>query len=884
MTKFSLFLLFTTSVFFMFACSREGLASVNMTGLIKERLPNGLTAIVKETQRAPVVAVQVWVKAGSSYETNEEAGITHLIEHMIFKGTEKRGPGELARIIESLGGKINAYTSYDYTVYHCVVPKDHLKTALDVLSDAIFHSTFDPNELEREKKVVLEEMKMRLDTPRTMLYEDLMKISYKLYPYNRPIIGFEETVTSFTREDILSYMKKHYRPCNMAVLVVGDVEKGRALKEIEEFFSSGKGSSCKEPAFPDEPEQFEPRITSRGMDCNEGYIAVSVSGIPNFNSEDVPALDLLGALLSDGESSLWVSKLKNKLQLVHNISAYAFTPKGPGLFEISSETDPDKLKKALEGILSELFKLKSMDFSKKEIEKAKTQVITDFIYSQETMEGEARKLGVFQVLSGDPLNEEKYIKKIQKLTPEDIKRICKKYINPKRINVSVVYPETINFNINKDELLTMIENVQKEAKNKAEGIISIGETPIKKFSLTNGVTVLCQESHDLPVVAIRAIFPGGLRYERSENNGIFNLFAKAWTKGTTFHNASSISEIIDGMGADLNGFSGKNTFGLSGRFTSFNFNKGLKLFFEILLSPTFPQDEIEKLKPHILAQIRKQDDYMPGVAIREFKKLLFSPHPYGMDVLGTPENVMAFSSEDLKRLYKEYVVPDRAIISVVGDIDAEELREQLNSILNSWQNESDSFLPTPPEPRVLSSPKVVNIHREKQQEHIVLGFMGTGLLKEDRYALEVLNAILSGQGGRLFSTLRDKESLAYAVTSFTDFGIDYGFFATYIACSPEKKLSAQKGLWRELYKIQNEPPTTEEIERAKNWLIGRYQISLQTPGAKAMDMGLNELYGLGANFYLKYPELIKKVSSQDVQQVAKKYLDSQRYVLVVVGP
>ncbi len=220
----------------------------------------------------------------------------------------------------------------------------------------------------------------------------------------------------------------------------------------------------------------------------------------------------------------------------------------------------------------------------------------------------------------------------------------------------------------------------------------------------------------------------------------------------------------------------------------------------------------------------------------------------------------------------------------MGDIGAEGLREQLNSVLGSWQNEPHAFLPSPPEPKALSSSKVVNIHREKQQEHIVLGFKGVGLLNEDRYALEVLNAILSGQGGRLFATLRDKESLAYAVTSFTDFGVDLGFIAAYIACSPKKKLSAQKGLWRELYRIQNELPAPEEIERAKNWLVGRYQISLQTPGARAMDMGLNELYGLGADFSLKYPELIKRVTSEDIQKVAKKYLDSQRYVLVVVGP
>ena len=858
------------------------MATSSVTGIIKKGLPNGLKVIIKESHRAPVVAVQVWVNAGSIYEEPNEAGITHLIEHMIFKGTEKRGPGELAKTIESLGGKINAYTSYDYTVYHCVVPKDYLETALDVLSDAIFHSTFDEAELEREKKVVLEEMNMRLDNPQIMLYEALMKISYEKFPYNRPIIGYKDTVSSFTRKDILNYMEKHYKPCNMFVVIVGDVESEAAFEKAKTFFGPPPKKECSEPIFPKEPEQKRPRIINKKMDCNEGYLAISISGIPNFNSEDVPALDLLSAFLSDGESSYLVSKLKNRLQVVHKISASAFTPKGPGLFEITAETEPNKIKEALTKILFELFNLKNLEITEKELKKAKTQIVTDFIYSQETMEGEARKLGVFQALSNDPNKLDEYLKKVQEVTQDDIKRICKRYFDPQKVNVAIVLPESSALNITKDELDSILIEVQNIGQINTK--TSTDHVKIQKFSLKNGITLLCQESHDLPTVAIKLILPGGLRYETPQNNGIFNMLARAWIKGTKFHSADSISELIDEMGASINGFSGKNSFGLSGRFTSATFNKGLKLFSEILLHPSFPQKEVEKLKPLILAQIKKQEDYMPRVAIKEFKKLLFSPHPYSMDILGTPENVMAFSSDELKAIYKEFVVPDRAILAVAGDIDTNILKQQLESLIGSWQNESESFLPTPPAPAILTSPKVANIHRNKQQEHIVLGFMGTGLLNKDRYALEILNAIMSGQGGRLFTTLRDKESLAYAVTSFADFGIDYGLFATYIACSPTKKSAAQKGLWREIYRIQQDPPSIEELKRAQNWLIGRYQISLQTPGARAMDMGLNELYGLGYDFYKKYPNKIKAVTPEEIQKVAKKYLDPNRYVLVIVGP
>ncbi len=871
------------AVVFVFSMvTRSGYAHSSRSGIVTKTLENGLTAVIKESRRAPVAAVQVWVKAGSAYEKDSQAGLTHLIEHMIFKGTKKRGPGELAKTIESLGGTINAYTSYDYTVYHCVVPSNHLDTALDILDDAVFHSQFDPAELDREKQVVLEEMRMREDRPRVLLIEDLMKTSYVRHPYRRPIIGYEHTVTSFTREDILAYMKERYRPCNISVVVAGDVDPEEAASKIQEYFGREKKEACQPAELPGEPPQTAPRFHSRTMECQEGYLAVSFSGIPGFNSSDVPALDLLAAWLSDGESSLLVSTLKNKLELVHSIHASAFTPKGPGLFEITANIDPAKTRKVLLKVLSELFSLKDREITSKELKKAKTQVLTDFIFSQETMEGEARKLGVFQTLSGSAAKEQEYLDRIRQVTASDIREVCRKYLKPDAVNVALVLPENSPAVMNEPALSDIIQEAL------GTSLAAAGEQgrkgSVKRYTLANGVTILAMEAHDLPTVAVRVVFPGGLRCETPENNGIFNLLAKAWNKGTSLHSGEAISEITDSMGATISGFSGQNSFGLQGRFTSETFRKGLGLLVEILLSPSFPQREVDKLKPLILAQIRQQDDYLPGVAVREFRKVLFSPHPYGMNVLGRAETVLKLDADDIKSVYGAFVVPDRAIISVVGDIDSENLRQELDMLLKPWQNDSSLFLPTPPAPEPLSAPKIVNIHRDKQQEHIVLGFMAPGLASQDRFPLEVLNAILSGQGGRLFTDLRDKKSLAYSVTSFAGFGIDYGSVACYIACAPEKKNEAQKGLWSEIYRAQKELPGPGEVERAKNWLVGRYQISLQTPGAKAMDMAMNELYGLGYDFSTRYPEKIRKVTPEQVQEMARKYFSSQGYVLVIVGP
>ncbi len=853
-------------------------------GLEETRLPNGLTAIVEENHQAPVVAVQVWVKAGSAYETDDESGITHLIEHMIFKGTEKRGPGEIAREIESVGGSINAYTSFDYTVYHCTVPRQYLDNALDVLSDAIFHSTFDSRELKREKKVVLEEMRMRNDRPRVRASRLLMKTAYKVYPYRRPVIGYPDVVKSLGRRDIMDYMAKRYSPSQMSVIVVGDVDASETLARVQRFFGSAAQVRPKGPTWPSEPSQDSPRIAIEGMDIQEGYLNIGFSGLPGFNDPDVPALDVLAALLGDGESSRLVSSLRDRLQLVHTIGATAFTPAGPGLFEVTASLDPDKVQETLSHIFQEVFRLRNEMVLKEELERAKIQVEENFVYNRESMGGEAKELGIFETLSGDPNAEKLYLKRVQGVTAQDIQRVAKKFFGEKNINIAMVMPKDHLPELTNQELSDIVQ----KAELQAEGVISSKSNffthPARKIILSNGLIVLIREAPEVPTVSVRLVFPGGVRYETEKTNGLFNFLAEAWTKGTEAHSAQGIAQMIEGMGGNIRGFSGQNSFGLQAHFLSRNLDKGLALFTEVLLKPTFSSGEIERLCPLILAQIRCQNDYLPGVAVREFRRLLFAPHPYSMDPLGKASVIKTIDSKELMDTYHKYVVPDRGVLSIVGDVHTEDIISTVRDLLGTWSVKSEALLTTPPAPEPLIAPRVITLNRDKEQTHIVLGFPGTTFNSPDRYALEVLNAIFSGQGGRLFTDLRDKEGLAYSVTSFMDLGLDYGSFAFYIACAPEKKEAALKGIWQEIYRAIQEPVTDEELERAKRWLIGNYEIGLQTHGAQAMDMALNELYGLGFNFGSRYVQEIDKVTADQVMEEAKKVLGSEAYVLVRVGP
>ncbi len=855
--------------------------------LIGGRLPT----IIKESSRSPVVAIQIWVKAGSSYETRDEWGITHLIEHMIFKGTDTRKAEDIGGAIEAVGGTINAYTSLDYTVYHCVVPKQYWREALDILSDAVLHAAFDKDELSKEKKVVLEEIRMRDDEPTSRLSKLLMKSAYgEDHPYGHPVIGYPSTVSRFTREDLKRYVKRRYLPENMACIVVGDIESQEVLGAVKEDFQKFIETTPKPVAETPKKGGASPSahtsLAVEEMDTQEGYVAVAFKGVPSFSDPDAPIYDVLGAILGEGESSRLVRSLKNRMGLVHGIDAYAFTPRLDGLFEITLNLDPDKVHDALSQLFQELFKISKDGVLEEELSRAKTLVETDFVYDQEQMQGEARKLGVFEILGSGPQDVPKYLEKVRSVTSDDIRRVASKVFSPKGLTVAMIMPEGKGGQLSAEDLDVLIKEAALQMGGLGLGEGTFGPVRlVRKAQLSNGLTVLVREVPDVPTVAVRIVFPGGVRYETKANNGIFHFLASAWTKGTETHSAEGLSELIEGLGASIGGFSGRNTFGLSGRFLSTNFDKGLDLFTEILLTPSFPQDEVERLKPIVIAQIKRQDDYLPSVAMRTFNRLLFSPHPYSMDTLGTVANVKGFTSKDLKGLYRRFAIPERGVLSVVGDVDADALIATLETLLGGWRPEAQEILPELPAPEPLETPKRQNIRREqKEQTHIVLGFRGPTITGEDRYPMEVLSAVLSGMGGRLFKDLRDQKALAYNVTSMVGLGLDYGSFAFYIACSPEKANRAIKGLWQEVYRVLQEPVTKEELERAKKWLIGRYEIGLQTNGAQAMDMALNELYGLGYNFGLKYIQNLSKVTPEDCLKAANKYLSGDAYILVTVGP
>jgi zinc protease len=855
--------------------------------LHKTTLENGLTVIVKEMPGTRVATVQIWVKAGSVYEDANEAGITHFIEHMIFKGTETRGPGELAGAIEGVGGRVNAYTSYENTVYHATLSAEHWEMAFEVLADAVMHSVFDPVELEREKKVVLEELSMRYDRPNIRLFHDLMETAYTRHPYRLHVIGNEESINNFSRDMVLEYITKHYYPQNLTVVVAGDVKGQDVITRVNDLMGSHPKGDSETAPLPAEPVQEDARFFTIKADIMQPQIAIAIP-ISKFDSPDTPVLDVLAQIAGHGETSRLYRSLRDERQLVYGINASAFTPTDPGMFEITAVLDGSNMLQAFEASLTELFKFKYFSVTNEELKRAKHSLESDFVFNLERVEGQARILGSFEMMSGDP-REDDYLEKIRAVTHDDIKRVAQKYFTEKAINVGFLLETNSTFKPGKEEIEKTIARAE-EAAIHGDSEAMLANTylsRVHRFELENGITLLVREDDTVPTVGIRAVFPGGLRAETQVTNGAFSYISDLLPKGTRSMTANEIAEVVADMAGRITGFGGKNTFGIKADFLARFFSDGLVLVRDIIREPAFDPTEAEKIRPELLAQLKQQEDSLTSFAFHEFNRIMFDGHPYGLNSIGSADAIKSFTPAALKDIYHEHARPDHLVLAISGDVKAEETKDLVVRLFGDWQVRQTSLKQEIEEeilpPSFLAKEKIKEVSRDKEQVHLVIGFLGTTLKGKDRFALEILDTILSGQSGRLFVELRDKQSLAYSLSSFSIFGLDTGAFGIYIGTSPDKKEQAINSVWHELKTVREEKVGAEELKRAKNILISQYELALQTHSAQALELGLNETYDLGQDFGNIYIQAIKDIDAEKVLQVARKYILPEAYVMVAVG-
>lgn len=847
-----------------------------MLNLQRHVFKNGLTALVVETHQAPVASINICVRVGSRLETDQEAGICHLIEHMLFKGTKKMGPGEVAKRIEASGGDVNAYTSFDETVYYCTLASRHFEAGLDILSDAVLESVFDTEELSREKEVVIEEILRSKDSPSKVLSQAIFQAAFPKHTYGRPIIGFTETVRGFSRDTIVDFWKRWYQPENIVVSIAGDFKSDHALKRCEEIFGglrNNAGGSAKVQA---EDPQTKPRAVVLTNPV-QGSSMMLAYPIPALNHLDIPALDILSHILGEGESSRLEINTKERQGLVNSIYSYVYSPQDPGLMVVGYSLPDKNIVRASQAILGEIRALKDQRIDQDELVRAKINIKSDAIYEKETVEGLARKYGYFETILKQYNFDEHYYQRIDGVTPDDVHEVAIKYLNEEALTLGLLHPQDSKKKWTPSELLSWARPVKpKKVKIKPK-------EEVQYVRLKNGLRVILKENHNVPTIVIRTAHMGGVRAETPATNGVYSFMAQLWGKSTQRLSAEEMARKVELLAGSISSYNGRNSSGMKADFLSEKTYDGVRLFLEAFLQPNFGRDEFKREKENLLEGIRREDDHLAGLAFKYFLKSLYPKHPYGYSMLGEAKNVRRFTPKDLEKTYQRLLNPKQTVMSIVGDFDTAKMLDLLRGPLEKIKASGKPLgsLPADPAPKQI---KRLERQKDKFQAHLVLGFQGCRLADRDRYALDVLNNILAGQGGRLFLELRDKLSLAYSVTSVSQEGIEPGYFGVYIATEPRKVPTAIEGILKELEKILAKPVAKEELERAKQYMVGAYEIDLQRNSTVATQLAFNELYGLDRQEWKKLPQKVLKVTQNDVLKVARRIIQLDRYILSIVRP
>ncbi len=862
------------------------------------RLDNGLTVVFQEQHAAKVAAFQVWVNAGSADEAPDETGLAHLHEHMLFKGTRRRRPGEIAREVEAHGGEINAWTSFDQTVYHIVVASQFARRGVDILADAIRNSIFDESELSREVEVVAEEIRRSEDIPARRASRDLFATAFRVHPYQRPVIGTEQSVRSFTRAKVLDFYRRHYAPHNLVLAAAGDFREA----DLRAWIEDSLGGDWQRPGFsapprPQEPGRTARRIHLRGDDVKEAYLNLAFA-IPALQHEDAPALDLLAMILGQGEASRLVLEVKRKRSLVNDIRAYAYTPQDPGLMVASLTLPGQTVAPALEAAVRILLQLRTSLIPLDELSTAKALIEAEAVYQRETVQGVARKLGFYQSAAGGIEREVHYYERIAALTPENILEAADRYLRLEGAVLTGLLPPGTPFEAQQAE--EILDRVSREAPTApAERRLPLPQPPasIRVASLraareddsgvvierlSSGATVMVREESAAPLFAIRAVFPGGMRYETEEVNGLTTLLARTLTRGTPTCDAEQISHLVDSLSGSLSAQAGRNSVSLRGEFLSRHFHRAMAAFADCLLNPLFPESELQRERALLLQDILAREDNPAGVAQDLLARTLYRRHPYGLPTFGEQQSVERLGVEQLRRYHAQHMDPSQMTLAVVGDVKAEEVIAFAQEAFGRRRSPA-SAPQIPPEPPIAEA-RTAKKTIQRAQSHLMLGFHAARVNDPWRHALEVMTTALSGQGGRLFGELRDKRSMAYSVSSFAVEGVDPGFFAVYMATSPHKLDDALEGIRAELTRIGDQPPPESELRRARQHLIGTHEIGLQRNGARAALLALDQCYGLGLENFLQYARRVSAVTAEDVQQVARRVIDLERSALALVGP
>jgi zinc protease len=854
-------------------------------------LPNGLTVLVREDHGAPVVAIVTWVNARYFDESDDDVGISHVLEHMYFKGTPTRGVGEIARETKASGGYLNAHTIYDHTSYDTVLPSSGFVRGLEIQADAYANSLIDSAELARELEVIIQEAKRKLDSPSAVAMERLYALMHDRHRFRRWRIGQEDGLRALTRDRMLAFYRNYYRPRNTIVVVVGDVTTNDAMAHINRLYGSLPDEAVVRDVGPAEVAPHGFRFQEVGGDIAQTQVAFGWR-TPGAEHEDTPALDLAAAVLADGRGSRLYRGVRER-ELASQVMAMNYTPREIGVFAIRAEGDPARAGDAAEAIWANVLSLRDEAPSAFEIERVQRLFEARWLRRQETMEGQADFLAEWEAMGGLE-KATRYFNDVMSLDAEAVQRAMVRYLDPEEATVLVYCPATqpvlkdpsegmqARLNAARARFATSpstVPDVRSTPTRAPRVSLELRVGAISVFRAASGLPILVRRRPGAPIVHFGLYLAGGGASEPAELAGVGTVMMRASLKGTQLRSAEDIAGESEMLGGSIGTSVSSDGGGWTLSVPVSRYRDAVSLLQDVVQHPRFDEAAVHTERTIALTQLAQLRDDMMRYPIRLVTNAAYAGHPYGRALLGTDDTLNRLTAEDVRRWHEESVLASTAVGAVVGDGNEEELAQVIADAFSAISLRESSVPPAPAWPASLAQRVEF---RQKAQSALAIAFPGPLRRDPQRYTVSILAGIASGLGGRFFEELREKRSLAYTVQAWATERVSAGMFTAYIATDPKREEEARAALLAECARLRDEPVRAEELERAARYAIGSHDIALQSGSTVLAEMLDAWLFGEGLEELGEFESRVSAVTAADIQAWANKALDPERRVEGVV--
>jgi zinc protease len=862
-------------------------------GITETVLPNGLKVLIKEVRGAPVVSFSVWYRVGSRNEHTGITGVSHLLEHMLFKGTRRYRVGEIARTLFLNGAAFNASTYYDWTNYYATIAADRLELAMRIEADRMVNSRVDKADLDSEMSVVRSELEGGENNPGRLLWQAVTATAFVAHPYQWPVIGWRSDVENVPRDTLYGYYRTHYGPNTATVVIVGDVEAAAALALVRKHFGGLQPIPAPPAVYTVEPPQRgERRVTvKRAGSLPMALIAYKT---PAANHPDFYALDVLAMVLGEGRTSRLYQALV-ETQLASSADAGVPSLRDPFLFYLSATARPgvtaDKLETAL---LDEVERMRTAPVTADELARAKSRVEAEFVFQADSVTSQARQIGYWAMVD-DWRYLATYAERIRALTAEDVQRVARTYLVADTRTVGHFVPTADGAPVGPPprEASARVEKGKRGDRQIPLPAPSRTRPPkrqVTRFTLDNGLAVVVQENPANATFAVRGSIPAGSIVEPPDKRGLASLTASMLTRGTERRTALEFATALENVGASLAASANSLVTMISGRAQSKDFDLVMDLLAEMLRRPSFPAEDLERLRGRMLAGLAQEKTSPDRLASRAFERAIYpAGHPLRPETLEEAQQAVgALGREDVERFFRQQYGPDRMILVVTGDVTAERVRQALEARLGDWpRNPRAVRLPAPDVPLQAAPERIVIPVPDKSQTTILWGHAG-GLRRSDPdfYATQVMNLILGGAGAlnsRLGNVIRDDLGLAYSVYSYFDSNTYPGPFQIALGTNPVNAQKAIDALAAEVQRIRDRGVTARERDEAVAYLTGRFPLRLETNAGMADILWAMAFYDLGTDYIDRYADYYRAVTVAQVTEAGRRHLHPDRATLVIAG-